>query len=1323
MLDKAAIRAARDANLAACRMPRLRLILFALCATLWTLWQVPAVRDQLNTTERLQSLQASYRRLAARSDIHIALTLDSDDVIGSLALINSTIQRGSSDTRSRLQWHIISTSQESSETLRRLLRTRFNGIRLQTYTISPNMVPLPAQLQAGHRNNSDVEPIVDARYMFGQLFPDFDRVIYLDQDTLVLKDIGRLWRQDMSGRPLAGAELCRDAALFRKQSDMRENLLDGFHRDRCTLNDGVLLYDLTQWRDGRFASELCGWISTETNTKLDSLGSHAPFNSVFYRNYEVLDDSYNLMDLAGLKDDEGLPITRSAQDVEDAVVLHWNGIFKPWMCTIYYSELWQQFVPDYTSFVGLDVTSQESYARVCTEGIWTSDESLSHHEEQFTVVIVSHAREDNLMRIAHHLRESNLIRDIIIAWNNQDHPCPASLQHLAICVQQESNLVHNRFKVWQHVVTDAVLHYDDDIIIPLADLEAGFRIWRRHRDQLLGFEPRVIDCADPNDMESCHYRFQMRQAHFDLVIGKAFFTHVRYMEDYSSSNVLMNLTKKTPCEDLAMNFLAGSLSHKPPLWMKSNITEITSTMFTGLSQGIKSAIWRDARHDCIRQLHAIFGKRTVWPQRSKFQRHPTLSDRILKLQIPPGDSWCSDKDGARSGLAIRAAQSKLARLLRQSRRVLSGLLAMLDSPAAIRKARDAVPAACRMPKLRLALFALCATVWALMQIPAVHDQLADQLTAPERLRPLQASYRRLAARSDINIALTLDSDYVIGSLALINSTIQTASSDTRSRLQWHIVSTSQESSERLRRLLRTRFRGIRLKTYTIPPDLVPSTTKVWAGYRSDSLSKPIVYARYIFGQLFPDFDRVIYLDQDTLVLKDIGRLWRQDMSGRPVAGVRLCRDAALFRKQFVMRENVLDGFDHDECTLNNGVLLYDLTQWRDGRFAKELFGWTSANADTKLYSLGSQPPFNLVFYRNYKVLDDSYNLMDLAGLKDDRKVPITRSAQDVQNAVVLHWNGVFKPWMCKMYWAELWQQYLPDYEHYLPHDPKTLDGYLKTCDDGVVTEGHQVSREQSGFTAIISTRGKADSILKILRTLRHSTFLRDVIVIWNNPNKECPASLGTVTQCIQGTSDGSISWHQAWPYINTKTALLLNDETIVLTSDLDAAFQTWSAFPDQLLGFEPRVLACEQNSCESSRLLSDGQLNHLSSNAIFTHVRYLEEFSRAFGQNKALDASCTDLAFSWLVSYLSAKPPLYFKANLTLTSSSARPDRASPVPSAVTSCTYDLRHRFGRDSLQNATAYHHFDRITQQITKSSIPLSDCVAYDRHGPQDPTTCLH
>ena len=133
----------------------------------------------------------------------------------------------------------------------------------------------------------------------------------------------------------------------------------------------------------------------------------------------------------------------------------------------------------------------------------------------------------------------------------------------------------------------------------------------------------------------------------------------------------------------------------------------------------------------------------------------------------------------------------------------------------------------------------------------------------------------------------------------------------------------------------------------------------------------------------------------------------------------------------------------DECSLNNGVLVYDLKKWREGDYADRLFAWSTRNSVHQLYKLGSQPPFNLVFYRNYKILDDRYNIMDIAGLKDvyrDERVPWTRWPENVQNAVVLQyvliqlcrntgthtsdhsWNGVMKPWMCDrgVNYSELW---------------------------------------------------------------------------------------------------------------------------------------------------------------------------------------------------------------------------------------------------------------------------------------------------------------
>ena len=73
----------------------------------------------------------------------------------------------------------------------------------------------------------------------------------------------------------------------------------------------------------------------------------------------------------------------------------------------------------------------------------------------------------------------------------------------------------------------SVLHHDDDVIVPLQDLEAAFSIWLRNKDRFLGFEPRVIACDETKHKSSgktgqheCQYRFKLTQGYFDLIIGK-----------------------------------------------------------------------------------------------------------------------------------------------------------------------------------------------------------------------------------------------------------------------------------------------------------------------------------------------------------------------------------------------------------------------------------------------------------------------------------------------------------------------------------------------------------------------------------------------------------------------------------------------------------------------------------------------------------------------------------------------------------------------------------------------------------------------------------
>lgn len=87
------------------------------------------------------------------------------------------------------------------------------------------------------------------------------------------------------------------------------------------------------------------------------------------------------------------------------------------------------------------------------------------------------------------------------------------------------------------------------MLAPLDDLEAAFQLWRSRRDQILGFEPRVIHCdgdeerrANARDIgrvldaqaglpnvvpaggleskipEGCQYKFKLPNGFFDIVV-------------------------------------------------------------------------------------------------------------------------------------------------------------------------------------------------------------------------------------------------------------------------------------------------------------------------------------------------------------------------------------------------------------------------------------------------------------------------------------------------------------------------------------------------------------------------------------------------------------------------------------------------------------------------------------------------------------------------------------------------------------------------------------------------------------------------------------
>lgn len=162
----------------------------------------------------------------------------------------------------------------------------------------------------------------------------------------------------------------------------------------------------------------------------------------------------------------------------------------------------------------------------------------------------------------------------------------------------------------------------------------------------------------------------------------------------------------------------------------------------------------------------------------------------------------------------------------------------------------------------------------------------------------------------IHVLFTASGSYTIGLTALINSTISNASPATRRRLLFHLVAQTHAGVERVLETVHTNLKLAELRTagYALDDLQDPrlDDVKVWADYRSASLSEvrealprapeqitdpgalqPIVYARYLVPSILPtSVDRAIYLDQDTLVQRDIADLWEIDLEDFPLAAAR-----------------------------------------------------------------------------------------------------------------------------------------------------------------------------------------------------------------------------------------------------------------------------------------------------------------------------------------------------------------------------------------------------------------------------------------------------
>lgn len=163
-----------------------------------------------------------------------------------------------------------------------------------------------------------------------------------------------------------------------------------------------------------------------------------------------------------------------------------------------------------------------------------------------------------------------------------------------------------------------------------------------------------------------------------------------------------------------------------------------------------------------------------------------------------------------------------------------------------------------------------------------------------------------------------------------------------------------------------------------------------------------------------DLDKVLYLDSDVVVLKDINELYSTDVSNYYLAAVE-------DKMSFWMRNRIM-GMSPEYPFINGGVQLMNLANFRKDNLEDKIFEKLRSN---DRYT--DQDVINDICHKKTLSLPLKYNLMLTEGdIYKDRK----KELHDARKApVIIHYTR--KPWVDKSveladYWLR-YNKYLEDY--------------------------------------------------------------------------------------------------------------------------------------------------------------------------------------------------------------------------------------------------------------------------------------------------------
>lgn len=153
------------------------------------------------------------------------------------------------------------------------------------------------------------------------------------------------------------------------------------------------------------------------------------------------------------------------------------------------------------------------------------------------------------------------------------------------------------------------------------------------------------------------------------------------------------------------------------------------------------------------------------------------------------------------------------------------------------------------------------------------------------------------------------------------------------------------------------------------------------------------YFRYLLPNIDVNIDKAIYLDCDTICLKDITELYKENIGDNLLGAT--CQEKGKYMTPGMSKIIAKTGIKDPYTYFNAGVLVFNCKKFRENNTTQILFEKTNLLAGKIEYA--DQDILNIVCENKYKELDNKYNYYCFR-------------INNIKDVNIIHFVGIEKPW-------------------------------------------------------------------------------------------------------------------------------------------------------------------------------------------------------------------------------------------------------------------------------------------------------------------------